>query len=1089
MNNYEETESDVEDKNAEYWSEYTPVSQFRSGTVWNLNGKFQIQGTCRTADHVDYLVLSEPGVIQPPAPVKSDLEYRVFVPNLGISIIDHKVKELLYVSTKNVNYLKDIKSSTNMETSSFSIGQLTVDCQSYSSKFERVIQRCKPSSHYSNQLTMTNSNTTSSASTNPNIIKSTISTTGAFINSTLQKVDDVLDNPDESRKIVKHQSIPNAPFLILTTQRDLNYSQQHWTDVKLEVQACDVFIDDVLLSSFIDYYQAVTSLHNNNINKEDKKLTTSLFDASQINISKDRLFNELSLFEKLLIEPIQFNLTIYPILSNNSKALQKKELKFVKFFEDQEIFMSLTREEVLEVISSIQGIPVTIPSLITSNVNAPPDDLTEAILNYYLIKWKRSWYMQVLANHPIMLPYIVEVLDKLSFGHESSLLNDSSHGSLHQIEEELKQSQMSAKQLINSKPIRNSSKHKGEKKKPRHIAEGLAYGIRDFSTSIFDGVTGIVTQPIRGAKKEGAIGAIKGVGKGLIGVVAKPVTGTINLVTQTAQGVKNTTEYLGLVAGEKNELLRKRLPRCIKNRQIKPFDVESSKGQQLLHTLDKGKYAKQIYVNHVWVSPTHCVLISNKILFMLHSSNHGLVIDWIASRIHPDVMLDENYLKIKVYNDEWKSSIYTINSSQSSSSPSIILSSIKHLIISIPNTTDLHHYIMLCPHLCDQYEKQGPLQISRKLNWRQVFCNLSNGTLSFSYKGVEQRISVNSAPIMVKAVSSQKPNSFTILSNQEYICFDAPSYEQKIEWVHVCLQNGAFLADSNLNTFDVKNHPKKFALKTMNGMYLSVDNKSKKLISIHPTNSMMNAIQSTNGVSLFPSDLVFTFHHVDPEKVKLETSNSLLSVDPEGNVFEITGDEEQQDSFSLSSSSVSTSSAQTFLVIKLPSKKIGLRSDNGKFLTVENSKVFTAPPSAVLPLVQPSQMFDRIYLPQLISLYIPKTNSFLTTNKSNILTTIVTNSITDSEKFIIQRVDGENYSLKTINNKIISSKGDNLTVIPTSKTNSIEQYLFHRHSNGLYSMATQQHFLVYVNNSGNAEISKNRRSFGYTLFVKINHFN
>jgi len=66
------------------------------------------------------------------------------------------------------------------------------------------------------------------------------------------------------------------------------------------------------------------------------------------------------------------------------------------------------------------------------------------------------------------------------------------------------------------------------------------YGFRDFGIGINKGITGIVTQPIEGARKEGAVGALKGIGKGLIGAVLKPAIGTVDLVTQMAEGIKNT---------------------------------------------------------------------------------------------------------------------------------------------------------------------------------------------------------------------------------------------------------------------------------------------------------------------------------------------------------------------------------------------------------------------------------------------------------------------------------------------------------------------------------------------------------------------
>lgn len=47
---------------------------------------------------------------------------------------------------------------------------------------------------------------------------------------------------------------------------------------------------------------------------------------------------------------------------------------------------------------------------------------------------------------------------------------------------------------------------------------------------MFDGVTGIVTEPVKGARNEGFKGAAKGLASGLLGIVAKPVAGTVGFV-------------------------------------------------------------------------------------------------------------------------------------------------------------------------------------------------------------------------------------------------------------------------------------------------------------------------------------------------------------------------------------------------------------------------------------------------------------------------------------------------------------------------------------------------------------------------------
>jgi hypothetical protein len=49
--------------------------------------------------------------------------------------------------------------------------------------------------------------------------------------------------------------------------------------------------------------------------------------------------------------------------------------------------------------------------------------------------------------------------------------------------------------------------------------------LQEFGFGFYDGITGLVTQPLRGAEKEGAAGLLKGIGKGIGGLVLKPGAG------------------------------------------------------------------------------------------------------------------------------------------------------------------------------------------------------------------------------------------------------------------------------------------------------------------------------------------------------------------------------------------------------------------------------------------------------------------------------------------------------------------------------------------------------------------------------------
>jgi len=64
---------------------------------------------------------------------------------------------------------------------------------------------------------------------------------------------------------------------------------------------------------------------------------------------------------------------------------------------------------------------------------------------------------------------------------------------------------------------------------------GIAAG-KNFAHGMVEGIGGIVMEPVRGAKKEGAAGAAKGVGIGLLNLGTKVSSGAIGLFALPSQG-------------------------------------------------------------------------------------------------------------------------------------------------------------------------------------------------------------------------------------------------------------------------------------------------------------------------------------------------------------------------------------------------------------------------------------------------------------------------------------------------------------------------------------------------------------------------
>lgn len=87
-----------------------------------------------------------------------------------------------------------------------------------------------------------------------------------------------------------------------------------------------------------------------------------------------------------------------------------------------------------------------------------------------------------------------------------------------------------APKLYGDDTVRKSEKVTG-------LSSGLRIAGKEFGYGFYDGISGLVTQPIEGAKKEGAAGFVKGFGKGIGGIVFKPGAAFWGIPGYTSQGI------------------------------------------------------------------------------------------------------------------------------------------------------------------------------------------------------------------------------------------------------------------------------------------------------------------------------------------------------------------------------------------------------------------------------------------------------------------------------------------------------------------------------------------------------------------------
>ncbi|CAK5280530.1 unnamed protein product [Mycena citricolor] len=133
--------------------------------------------------------------------------------------------------------------------------------------------------------------------------------------------------------------------------------------------------------------------------------------------------------------------------------------------------------------------------------------------------------------------------------------------------------------------------------KPRHAIYGVTAGGEALASSVASAMEGVLMKPIEGAESEGAFGFFKGVGKGLVGAVTKPVVGVFDLASNVSEGIRNTTTVF-----DGPERDRVRLPRHVPSDGVlraSPYDARAAMGQYWLRDLDNGTYRQEVYVAHI----------------------------------------------------------------------------------------------------------------------------------------------------------------------------------------------------------------------------------------------------------------------------------------------------------------------------------------------------------------------------------------------------------------------------------------------------------------------------------------------------------
>ncbi|KAL7543443.1 hypothetical protein ACHAXR_012723, partial [Thalassiosira sp. AJA248-18] len=123
-----------------------------------------------------------------------------------------------------------------------------------------------------------------------------------------------------------------------------------------------------------------------------------------------------------------------------------------------------------------------------------------------------------------------------------------------------------------------------------HVTLMVTRPVHDIVFGVVSASTGLLTEPYRGAKKDGMVGCLKGTSIGVIGVVVKPIVGFSDAFSHLMEGFHDIAKSANVLESKFKPIERYRLPYIFTTKQmLLPFSQVDSRSAQLLlaHPVDK----------------------------------------------------------------------------------------------------------------------------------------------------------------------------------------------------------------------------------------------------------------------------------------------------------------------------------------------------------------------------------------------------------------------------------------------------------------------------------------------------------------------
>ncbi|XP_031458242.1 vacuolar protein sorting-associated protein 13A [Phasianus colchicus] len=444
--------------------------------------------------------------------------------------------------------------------------------------------------------------------------------------------------PIKPPKSVALDSAPKPFTDVSIVMRTAGHSQiSHIKYFKVLIQEMDLRLDLGFLNALVEFFTQtdVPNVQQLELFKKDvESLQEELMSVSSMDTS------QISLYEYFHISPIKLHLSFSLSTGgeDSNKEERKKELIPLQS-------LNLLLKSIGATLTDVQDVVFKLAFFELSYHFCTTQQLQSAVTKHYSKQAIKQMYVLILGLDVLGNPF--GFIRGLSEGVEA-FFYEPYQGAIQGPEEFIEGMALGLKALVGgavgglagaasritgamAKGVAaitmdedyQQKRREAMNKQPTGLREGITRGGKGLVSGFVSGITGIVTKPIRGAQKEGAAGFFKGVGKGLVGAVARPTGGIIDMASSTFQGIKK-------VADSSEDVVSLRPPRFFgEDGVIRPYRLRDGTGSQMLQKIENGRFAKLRYIAHAMVNSTDLLMVTKSgVLFVTKGTFGQLTCEW-----------------------------------------------------------------------------------------------------------------------------------------------------------------------------------------------------------------------------------------------------------------------------------------------------------------------------------------------------------------------------------------------------------------------------------------------------------------------------